>query len=33
MRNARGHHYKVKISGSEEKVNENAYTACPPKNV
>ena len=26
MRNARGHQCKVKMSGSEKKVNENTYT-------
>ena len=33
MRNASGHQCKVKMSGSEKKVNENAYDISPIKRV
>ena len=33
MRNASGHQYKVKMSGSEKKVNENTYDISSIKRV
>ena len=33
MRNASGHRYKVKMSGSEKKVNENTYDISSIKRV
>ena len=33
MRNASGHHCKVKMSGSETKVNENTYNISSIKRV
>ena len=33
MRNASGHQCKVKMSGSENKVNENTYDISPKKRV
>ena len=33
MRNASGHQYKVKMSGSEKKVNENTYDISAIKRV
>ena len=33
MRNASGHHCKVKMSGSEKKVNENTYNISSKKRV
>ena len=33
MRNASGHQCKVKMGGSEKKVNENTYNISSPKRV